>query len=126
MRGSSYKRCESVYLAVPTRVVVDVDDACCSSSIDASLHEGVVLGKVGGNDIASRGVASQELPAHRKTEDVEAIVIDEVLHLAGAVRTIVLRQWWPRSAGRAGCFISSTSSPRGMLPGIPLHVSPVE
>ena len=34
--------------------------------------------------------------------------------------------WMPRSPGRAGCFISSTSSPRGMLPGLPLHVGLVE
>ena len=93
MRGSSYKRCESVYLAVPTRVVVDVDDACCSSSIDASLHEGVVLHEVRVVDRANN-VVHQELPAHGKTESGEVVVAHKVVHLALAVMTVVLKKRW--------------------------------
>ena len=78
---------------------MEINDAARTSR-KAGLDEGIVLSKVGRDDVARRGVASQELPADGKTEDVEAIIVDEVLHLPSTVRAVVLGQRWPRCTGR--------------------------
>ena len=79
---------------------MDVDDAAGSGS-QACLDQSVVFGKVGLIQGSGEDVVREELPADGETEDVEAIVVDEVLHLPSTVRAVVLGQWGPRSAGRA-------------------------
>lgn len=87
------------YFAIKASVVVHINDARRSSG-KAGLHKRIVLDKVVGvKSAAGSGiVVNEELPANRETENVEAIVIDEVLHLAGTVVAIVLSQRRPSTA----------------------------
>jgi hypothetical protein len=66
--------------AVPATVVVHIDDAHLSTSIQAALDLFVVGGPVVCVEGATNGV-HKVLPANGKAEGVEAIVGDEVLHL---------------------------------------------
>ena len=73
---------------------MNINDAACTGG-EAGLHERVVFREVRLIDRAGRGVVRKELPAYGKTEDVEAIVVDKVLHLTGAIRAVVLGEWGP-------------------------------
>lgn len=72
-------------LAVPAGVVVDVDNAEGSAGGQAVLDLLVVDSPVGGAEGAADLVVDEELPADGDTEGVEAIVLDEVVHLVEAV-----------------------------------------
>ena len=92
-------------LAVPSCIVVDVNDASCSTRIDASLNEIVILLHVGRVDVTAEHIISKKLPPNRQAEGIETIVFDEVVHLALAVMTIVFQEGRPsarRSAGSVG------------------------
>lgn len=67
-------------LAVPAGVVVDVDDAHGSTGIQAALDLLVVCSPVVSLEAAT-GSVHEVLPADGNTEGVEAIIVDEVLHL---------------------------------------------
>lgn len=70
--------------AVPTSVVVDVDNAKGGAGVQATLDLFVVGREVVGVKGAAEVVVQQELPSHRNTEGVQAIVVDKVLHLVDA------------------------------------------
>ena len=72
-------------LAVPAGVVVDVDNAEGSAGGQAVLDLLIVDGPVGGAEGAADLVVDEELPADGDTEGVEAVVLDEVVHLVEAV-----------------------------------------
>lgn len=72
-------------LAVPAGVVVDVDNAKSSACGQAVLDLLVVDGPVGGAEGAADLVVDEELPADGDTEGVEAVVLDEVVHLVKAI-----------------------------------------
>ena len=65
--------------------------------IQASLDERIVLRPIVLINIAPRDAIRDELPPNGQPEDVEAVVVDEVLHLPRAVRAVVLRKWRPRA-----------------------------
>lgn len=69
--------------AVPAAVVVEVDDTQCSAGIQAALDLLVVGGPVVGVEGAADAV-DEVLPTDGDTEGVEAVVVDEVLHLVEA------------------------------------------
>ena len=51
--------------------------------VQADLDQVVVLGKVGGvEDVGLEVIVDQRLPGRGQAEDVEAVGVDEVLHLA--------------------------------------------
>ena len=85
-------------LAVPAGVVVDVDNAERSAGGQAVLDLFVVDGPVGGAEGAADLVVDEELPANGDTEGVEAVVLDEVVHLVEAVLV----------GGEAGAAVAST------------------
>jgi hypothetical protein len=66
---------------VPTGVVVDVDNAECSTGVQAALDQLVVRGPVVGVEGAAKVVVEQKLPSDWKAECVQAIVLDEMLDL---------------------------------------------
>jgi hypothetical protein len=66
--------------AVPTGVVVQVDDAEGGAGVQAALDLGIVDLPVSSVQGAADGV-DEVLPAHGETEGVEAVVFDEVVHL---------------------------------------------
>jgi hypothetical protein len=72
-------------LAVPAGVVVDVDNAERSAGGQAVLDLLVVDGPVGGAEGAADLVVDEELPADGDAEGVEAVVLDEVVHLVETV-----------------------------------------
>ena len=88
------------YLALVSCVVVEINDAACTSR-ETGLNKSVVFGKVRLVDVARRCVVREELPSDGKTEDVESVVVHEVLHLTEAIGTVILSQRWPCSACRA-------------------------
>jgi hypothetical protein len=51
------------------------------SSSQASLDQAVISVEVVRIKGSAKVVVEQELPSDRKTEDIEAIIIDEMLHL---------------------------------------------
>lgn len=67
--------------AVPAGVVVEVDNAEGGAGIQAALDLLVVGGPVGRVKGATDLVVDKVLPANGDTESVEAVVVDEVLHL---------------------------------------------
>lgn len=69
-------------LAVPAGVVVDVDDALGSRG-EAARHQVVVVGKVGGVEVAADDVVGEVLPADAETKHVQVVAAREVLHLRG-------------------------------------------
>lgn len=77
-------------LAVPARVVVDVDDAL-GARREAARHEGVVAGEVGGVEVAADDAVGEVLPADGEAEHVEVVARRKVLHLrrAGARGDVV-------------------------------------
>lgn len=75
-------------LAVPSSIVVNVNDAHVCTGIDTALDLLVIRCEVGRIQSTAELVVDQELPAHCKTESVQAIVSDEVLHLS---KTILAR-----------------------------------
>ena len=88
------------YLGVPARIVVNIDNAR-RARVQTRLHERIVLDKVVLVDRAAEDAVGEELPADGEAEDVEAVVVDKVLHLALAVVPVVLRQRRPRPARAA-------------------------
>lgn len=72
-------------LAVPAGVVVDVNNAESSACGQAVLDLLVVDSPVGGAESAADLVVDEELPADGDAEGVEAVVLDEVVHLVKAV-----------------------------------------
>ena len=79
---------------------MDIDNAVCAS-VQTSLNESIVFSEIIFVDISTKNVVRQELPSHRQTENVEAIIIDEVLHLSLSIMAIVLKQRWPSGASGA-------------------------
>lgn len=72
-------------VAIETGKVVHVHDAG-SAGVQACLDEIVKCLEVVGVKIAAQLVVHKELPANRQTEGIEAVVVDEMLHL---IRRIV-------------------------------------
>ena len=72
-------------LAVPAGVVVDVDNAESCAGGQAVLDLLVVDSPVGGAEGAADLVVDEELPADGDAEGVEAVVLDEVVHLVEAI-----------------------------------------
>jgi len=70
---------------IPTCVVVDVKDAQRSAAVQATLHQAVVVCKVGRVKGASEIAVDEVLPANRQTEGVQTVILDEVVHLPDAI-----------------------------------------
>ena len=66
--------------AVPAGIVVDVDDAV-SAGGEAGLDQTIVVGKECRVKLTAELMGDEVLPAYRKAENVEAVVIGEMLHL---------------------------------------------
>ena len=79
---------------------MDVNDAAGSVS-QACLDQSVGFSKVGLIQGSGEDVVREELPAAGETEDVEAVIVDEVLHLAGAIVAVVGQQRRPGTARSA-------------------------
>lgn len=73
-------------LAVPPGIVVDIDDTHLRSCLQAALDKSVVGGKVGRVQRAAEIAVEQILPTDWQAEDIQAIVVDKMLHLGDAVR----------------------------------------
>ena len=71
-------------LPVPAGVIMNINYTV-GAGRQAALHQGVVLGKVGGIEGSSKLAVDQELPSNIETKHVELVIVDEMLHL---VRTI--------------------------------------
>jgi hypothetical protein len=67
--------------AVPAAIVVEVDDAESSAGVQAALDLLIEDSPVGRAEGTADSVVDEVLPADGDTESVEAIVLDEVLHL---------------------------------------------
>ena len=67
------------------------------ATIQARLHQRIILRPIVLINIPIRRPVREELPPDGEPEDVEAVVVDEVLHLARAVRAVVLRERRPRA-----------------------------
>lgn len=89
-------------LSIPSRIIVNIDNARSGTSINASLDQGIILSKIRFVDGAAKDIVGQELPANRETEDVKTVILHKMLHLAGAICAVVFREWWPSSTGSAG------------------------
>jgi len=68
-------------LAVPSSIVVNVEDTQRRTRAQAPFHEAIVLGEVVGVQLATELIVEQKLPADGKTESIERVVLDEVIHL---------------------------------------------
>lgn len=66
--------------AVPAGVVVDVDNAHGRTSVQAALDL-LIKSRPVLRVESTANTVHKELPAHRNAEGVEAVVVDEVLHL---------------------------------------------
>ena len=77
---------------------MDINDAARTRS-QACLNESVVFREVILVNIAAHGIVRKELPANGEAEDIESVIVDEVLHLALTIVTVVLQQRWPSTAG---------------------------
>ena len=62
-------------------------------------------------------VVDQELPCNRETEEVEAVVVDKVLHLADTVSTAVLRERRSRLGKIASLLYRASSKRPNVLVG---------
>lgn len=76
---------------------MDINDAACASG-QARLNKSIVLLEVILVNVAAHDIVRKELPADRETEDIEAIVVNEVLHLSLTVVAVVCKQWRPSGA----------------------------
>ena len=70
---------------IPACVVVNIDDAHISSSVNTALDLLVVSGKVRGVESTAKLIVHQELPADCETKDVQAVIVHEVFHLGNAI-----------------------------------------
>lgn len=84
-----------------------INDAACASG-QARLNKSIVLLEVIFVNVATHDIVCKELPADRETEDIEAIVVNEVLHLSLTVMAVVLKQWRP-SGARGASSVSVAS-----------------
>jgi hypothetical protein len=75
--------------AVPTSIIVNVNDTKGGTGAQAALDELVVGREVGRVKVATKVVVEKELPSDGQSESVQAIVVDEVLHLGNASLTRV-------------------------------------
>ena len=64
-----------------------------ATSTQACLHKGIVFCKIGWVERPIDHVFGQILPRNGQSVDVEAIVLREVLHLAGPIASAVLGKW---------------------------------
>ncbi len=80
---------------------MNINDTSSSSGSNASLHQGIVLFEICLVQCPSENIICEELPSNGKTEDVETIISDEMVHLASTIRAIVLGQWRPSGTGSA-------------------------
>ena len=67
--------------SVPAGVIVDIDDTQRGASVQAALHKLVVVTGVGRVQVPAQLAVDEVLPANRKTESVEVVVLDEMRHL---------------------------------------------
>lgn len=87
--------------AVPTGVVVDVEDAL-GARVETARHEGVVLAEIGRVQIAAHDIVGEVLPAHGNSKYVEVVVTGKVLHLGGA-------RGGERGARHGACSVGRTA-----------------
>lgn len=97
-----YQKVQNTDLSVPSGVVVDINDAistsvqaclavCLTVSSDhlsilyTHLDKIIVFDKVGIIEGTAKDVVGEELPANRKTESIETISVDKVLHLPNTI-----------------------------------------
>jgi hypothetical protein len=67
--------------SIPSSIVVNIEDTQRRTGVQAPLDEAIVLCEVVPVQGTTELVVEQELPAHRKTENVERVVLDKVVHL---------------------------------------------
>ena len=86
---------------------MDVDNTR-SPSVQADLDEGVVLSKVVGIKGASKSVVGEPLPSDRQAEDVQAVILDEVVHLTLTVASTIEGEGRSHTRGVAGSIGTTT------------------
>ena len=86
---------------IPSCIVVDINDAR-GSGVQADLDKSVVLSKVVGVERASKSVIGEILPSDRETEDVQAIVLYEVVHLTLTIASTVEGEGRSHTGGVTG------------------------
>ena len=89
------------HLAIPASVIMKINDTRSSRS-QASLDEIIIFLQVSVIDRTSKDVVRQELPADGQAEHVEAVVVDEVLHLSCTICSVVFREGRPGSRRLTG------------------------
>lgn len=102
-------------LSIPAGVVMDVNDTMGAGG-QARLHQVIVFREISGVKLATEFVADEVLPAYGQPESIQAVVLDEVFHLASAVLTLVLVQW-SNDFGEITCSLQRplTDAPRSLL-----------
>lgn len=98
---------------------MNINNATCTSG-KAGLDEIVILLKVRIDDCSARQIAGKELPANGKSKEVEAIVVNKVLHLTGPVHAVILRQRRPRCAFCAVTICVATEVETGYVDTVEL------
>jgi hypothetical protein len=71
-------------LSVIPGVVVDID-LTVSACAQTVRHQHIVVGKLGLIQDTSHLAIREVLPADRETENIVAVILDEVLHLAQTI-----------------------------------------
>jgi hypothetical protein len=79
---------DKTHLTIVPRIVVEVDQTVCTSA-QTCFNKHVILGKLGLVEYTSHLVVREILPADRETEQVVAVILDEMLHLTEAVCTCI-------------------------------------
>ena len=74
-----------------------------STSLQATLDQLVILSKVGRVQVPAKLVVDKILPAHRETEDVHVVVLDEMLHLTKSIGAV-------KGGDRGKCLAQVTGS----------------
>lgn len=72
---------------VPTSIIVNVNNAKRGASVQAALNLLIIGRKVVGVKVAAEVVVEEILPSYGESESVQAVIVDEVLHLIDAKLT---------------------------------------
>ena len=90
-------------LSIPPRVIMNIDDAM-RAQLQACLHQVIILAKVGLVKSTAEDVVNEVLPGDGQAKYIEFVVVSKVGHLAGAVVTPVLGEWWGHGGEGAGAL----------------------
>ena len=95
-------------LSIPPRVIMNIDDAM-RARFQARLHQIIVLAKIDLVKSTAEDAVNEVLPGDGQAKDIESVVFGKVRHLAGAVVTTVLGEWWDDGGEGAGALWGAIS-----------------